>query len=408
MSGQTRLIEAPVAPRPTIGEIIRSIGPNELANGTIGFLFSATGPLAIVLSVAQQGRLSEEATASWLFGIYVINGLLTLLMSWLYRQPLCFFWTIPGTVLVGTALKHMTFAEVVGAYYATSLLILALGLSGWVKQAFARVPMPIVMAMVAGVFLRFGLDIVRALHGRIDLAGGMLAAFLILSAVPRWGKILPPVLGALIVGIAAAIWSGAYENLGINSLALAQPVFVSPVFSVRAMAELVIPIAITILVIQNGQGYAVLASAGHNTPHNATTLACGIGGLASAAFGAIGTCLTGPTNGIIVSSGSAARHFAGALVTGSLAVIFGLLAPTVTRLLLASPREMIMMLGGLAMLRVLQSSFTMAFSGPMSLGALVCFLVTVADLPVLNIGAPFWGLIAGIAVSALLERTHRT
>ena len=36
---------------------------------------------------------------------------------------------------------------------------------------------------------------------------------------------------------------------------------------------------------------------------------------------------------------------------------------------------------------------------------LVCFLVPVTDLAVLNIGAAFWGLIAGLVVSWLLERS---
>ena len=38
------------------------------------------------------------------------------------------------------------------------------------------------------------------------------------------------------------------------------------------------------------------------------------------------------------------------------------------------------------------------------LGALVSLLVTVADLSLFNIGAAFWGLMAGFAVSWLLER----
>ena len=32
------------------------------------------------------------------------------------------------------------------------------------------------------------------------------------------------------------------------------------------------------------------------------------------------------------------------------------------------------------------------------------FLVTVAGIPILNIGAPFWALIAGAAVSLVMER----
>jgi benzoate membrane transport protein len=56
------------------------------------------------------------------------------------------------------------------------------------------------------------------------------------------------------------------------------------------------------------------------------------------------------------------------------------------------------------MLRVLQGAFTTAFNGRHTLGALVSLLVTVADLPILGIGAAFWGLVAGFCVSWLLER----
>ena len=87
-----------------------------------------------------------------------MNGLISIAFSWRYRQPLVFFWPIPGTVLVGPALEHVSFPEVVGAFLATGVVMLVLGLSGWVRSAMAAVPMPIVMGMVAGVFLRFGLD----------------------------------------------------------------------------------------------------------------------------------------------------------------------------------------------------------------------------------------------------------
>ncbi len=72
--------------------------------------------------------------------------------------------------------------------------------------------------------------------------------------------------------------------------------------------------------------------------------------------------------------------------------------------MLAMPAAFIATLGGLAMLRALQGSFVAAFSGRFTLGALVTFLVTVSDLQMLNIGAAFWGLVAGYVVSRLMER----
>src|SRR5215469_64132 len=81
----------------------------------------------------------------------------------------------------------------------------------------------------------------------------------------------------------------------------------------------------------------------------------------------------------------------------------GLLAPTFTRLLLLAPKSLVTSLAGLAMLRVLQAAFVTAFKERFSLGALVALLVTAADISLLNVGAAFWGLVAGVGMSWLLE-----
>jgi benzoate membrane transport protein len=307
-------------------------------------------------------------------------------------------------VLQGRSDQHLSFPEVIGAFYATSVLILALGASGWVKRAMQAVPMPIVMGMVAGVFLRFGLDLVRALHSDIAIAAPMVITFVGLSALPELGRRMPPLIGALLVGALAVAVLGRVDTSALGSFQIVRPVVQAPAWSLAAMIELVVPLAITVLVVQNGQGFAVLHAAGHNPPINASTVMCGIGSVFSALVGAVSSCLTGPTNALITSSGERERHYTAAMFTGLLAIVFGLIAPAFTGLMLAAPKEYIMMLGGLAMLRVLQASFIASFRDRFSLGALVSFLVTVTDLAVLNIGAAFWGLIAGFVVSWLLEK----
>jgi len=397
-------LERPPLPPPGWRQVWADFGPRYAANGFVGWMFAATAPVAVILSVGTQGGLHEAELASWIFGVFFVNGLITLLFCWLYRQPLAFFWTIPGTVLVGPALGHLSFAEVIGAYYATGLLMLVLGATGWVRRAMQAVPMPIVMGMVAGVFLRFGLDLVRALHADIGIAGPMVAAWLGLSLAPALGRRLPPLIGALIVGVLAIIVLGRIDAAVLGAVEFARPVLHAPAWSAAAMVELVVPLAITVLVVQNGQGFAVLKAAGHEPPVDAITVACGAGALASAAVGAVSTCLTGPTNAILTSSGERGRQYTAGVFTGLLAVIFGLMAPAFTRLALAAPKAFIMTLAGLAMLRVLQTAFVASFKDRFTLGALVAFLVTVADLGLFNIGAAFWGLVAGFAVSWALER----
>lgn len=398
-------LERPTGERPSLRQVFADLGPTYVANGLIGFIFSATGPVAIILSVGTSGGLSAAELASWVFGVFFFNGLITIAMSWWYRMPLGFAWTIPGTVLVGPALQHLSFAEVIGAFYATSLLILVLGASGWVKRLMQSLPMPIVMGMVAGVFLRFGLDLVRALHSDVGVAAPMVIAFLLLSASPALGRRMPPVIGALLVGALAIAVLGRIDTAALGSFAFAAPLIQTPVWSLGALIELVVPLAITVLVVQNGQGVAVLKAARHESPVNTIAFVSGIGAALSATVGAVSSCLTGPTNALLTSSGEHGRQYTAALVFGVFGVLFGLMAPTFTGLMLAAPKEYIMVLGGLAMLRVLQASFMASFGGGrFTLGALVSLLVTVADLGVLNIGAAFWGLVAGFVVSWLMER----
>jgi benzoate membrane transport protein len=399
-----RLIERPARPLPGPRALARDIGPSYAANGLIGLVFAATGPVAVILAVGAQGGLTPDQLASWIFGVFFLNGVLTALACWLYRQPLAFFWTIPGTVLVGPALGHLSWPEVLGAFVVTALLITLLGVTGWVGRAMAVIPMPIVMAMVAGVFLRFGLDLVRSLHGDVAIAAPMVLAFLLLSALPALGRRLPPIIGALGVGVVAVWLSGRFVPAG-GAGWFAAPVFQAPQWSLPALLELVVPLAITVLVVQNGQGVAVLRSAGHTPPITVITIACGVWSLLSATVGAVSTCLTGPTNALLTASGERSRQYTAGIVCGVLAMAFGLLAPLLTRLMLATPVAFVAALGGLAMLRVLQAAFVTAFGARrFTLGALVTFLVTVADLPILSIGAAFWGLLAGLAVSWLLER----
>lgn len=397
-------LEPPAVARADWRQLLADFSPLYAANGFIGFMFAATAPVAIILSVGVAGGLSEAELSSWIFGVFFINGLITLLMCWCYRQPLAFFWTIPGTVLVGPALTHLSFPQVIGAFYATGLLMLLLGTTGWVKRVMQAAPMPIVMGMVAGVFLRFGLDLVRSLQQDVGIAGPMVLVFIALTMLPALGRRLPPLIGALLVGASASVLLGRFDGSALNSLQLVQPVLQLPQWSWAAMVELVVPLTITVLVVQNGQGIAVLKAAGHEPPVDSITVACGVGALLSAVVGSVSTCLTGPTNAIITASGERQRHYIAGITTGVVAMVFGLLSPAFTRLLLQAPKAFIMALAGLAMLRVLQAAFMASFKDKFTLGALVAFLVTVADLSLANIGAAFWGLVAGIAVSWLLER----
>src|SRR5262245_60168707 len=98
-------------------------------NAAVAFLFAASGPVAIILSVGARGGLAESDIASWVFAAFCLNSILSIVFSLRYRQPLVFLWSIPGAVLLGPALGHLSFPQVIGAFVATGVLMLLLGLS---------------------------------------------------------------------------------------------------------------------------------------------------------------------------------------------------------------------------------------------------------------------------------------
>jgi len=72
---------------------------------------------------------------------------------------------------------------------------------------------------------------------------------------------------------------------------------------------------------------------------------------------------------------------------------------------LATPQRIYYDIGGACdAARTARPAFVTSFRDRFSLGALVTFIVTVADLPIFNIGAAFWGLLAGVLTSWFLER----
>ncbi|MCC8926982.1 benzoate/H(+) symporter BenE family transporter [Rhodococcus sp. I2R] len=411
-------IERPTERPPRLRELRADFGGRYLGAGATGVLFSATGPVAVIMGAASAGSLSATQTASWIFGVFVLNGLLTIVASWVYRMPLAFFWTIPGTVLVGQALPSLTWPEVVGAYIVTGVLIGVLGATGLVARIMAVLPHRVVMAMVAGAFLSFGTDLIRSVSADVAVAGTMVVAWVFVTRSDRLGPRVPAVLVALVAGLLALVVTGGFVELGASESALpllGLPELTAPQFGWGASAQLVIPLAITVIAVQNGQGAAVLSAAGHRPPITAVTVLCGVWSVLAAPFGALSTCLAGPTNALITAVGERQRQYISGMTCGFLAVVVGIGAPLLVRGLESVPSAFISALAGLAMLEALRNAFVAAFgqsareSPPCRspLGPLVTLLVTISGVHAAGLGAPFWGLVAGVAITWLMDRPHR-
>lgn len=397
------IVEPPTLPLPAVSEIVARLWPDNFANGIGAFLYSVAGPGALILTVATGAGLQTGVIASWLLAAYGLSGVLTILLSLLYRRPLPIAFSVPAIVLVGPALQIYSIGEVVGAYLASGVLILLLDATGLLRRATAALPMPIVMAMVAGVFLPFSIGLVTAFEGALLTTAAMVAAYLAASAFRPIQRFLPPILAALVAGVLVAALTDSFAAMDPIGFSLAEPLIHAPAFRWSALAELVIPLTITVVGIHNPQSFAILRQAGYQPPERLVTTVSGWGTVLYGLMGCVPTVLTGPTNAILNVSGPVEHRYVGAMWLGGIWLVFGLFAPVAVVLALAIPTGLIAALAGLALIPVLQSSFTGAFKGRFTLGATVTFIVTVAGMSIFNIGAAFWGLVIGVLVSRLLE-----
>ena len=166
---------------------------------------ACTGPFVVMLGVGIDGGMSAADINSWVLAGYGFGGVLSIILSLVYRMPMGMGWTIPGTIILGGALSHLPFEECVGAFYIVGAIVTVLGLSGWVQRVARYIPLSIVMAMVAGVFLPFVLKIVLAFADSRIIATASVLAFIAAAAVPAIARYAPPVLFAIVVGGAAAL-----------------------------------------------------------------------------------------------------------------------------------------------------------------------------------------------------------
>lgn len=366
-------------------------------SGFIIVLISSTGPLAILFQGAKAGHLSSQQTASWLLTIFLGSGLFGLILTLRHGMPIIGAWGSATTALLVTALPLHAFPEVVGAYFVASAALLIVGLTGIFGKLMELVPRPVVMAMLAGVLFRFGVDIFTSLKSDYLLGIAMVLVFFIGRRF-NWRA---PVVGSLIVGLTIAGFQSKLVNPHVG-VAIAKPIWVTPTFSLGAIFTLALPIFLMVMTTQNATGTAVLFNSGYQAPVNNIVTWGGLLSLVGAGFGGSGVNISAITAAIGTQAHAdpnpKTRYFAG--VSASVFyLLLGLFGGTVTGLFATLPPVLLVVLAGLALLPIIGSATHEALTDlDYREAGLVTFLVTVSGISAWHLGAPFWGLVAGMLV----------
>lgn len=408
-SGTTNLSMV-AAFRENLRQLPKAFSWTALLSGFLVVFVSTTGPIAILYQAADAGNLSLALTDSWLFAVFLGSGLFGLILTLRYGIPIIGSWASTTTALLVSGLVDHTFSDVIGAYFGASILLMIVGYAGIFDTLMKAIPHAIIMAMLAGVLLVFGTHIFTSTKLNPILGVLMLGSYFLARVL----KLRAPLLATFAIGLITVIAQQKIRLPAINP-EIVSPVWTPPTFSFGSFFTLAIPIFLVVMTTQNAPGLALLRAAHYQPPVNQIVHFGGTLSLLGAGFGGAGVNLSAMTATIAISPESdpnpKTRYFAG-LSAGFAYCLAGFFAGIFSTFYGAFPLELTMILAGLALLPVITGALVDALGQrDFRDAAVITFLVTTSGVAGWGVGAPFWGLLAGLAVHRInvirVRRKHR-
>jgi benzoate membrane transport protein len=402
-----------VRPRPPPGllysgrvSLARDLSVSAVTAGFVTVLVGFASSAAIVFQAAGALGATPAQIGSWMLALGIGMGVPGVALSLRYRAPVVLAWSTPGAALLVTSAAGLGLEEATGAFLVSAALITAAGFTGWFARLMDRIPVALASGMLAGVLLRFGLEVFLAMRSRFALAFAMFAAYLAARRLaPRYA-----VVAALGTGVAVAAGQGLLR-LEEARLALATPVWVSPRFSVAALIGVALPLFLVTMASQNVPGVAVLRAAGYRVPVSPLIGWTGAATLLLAPFGGFTVNLAAITAAICTGPEAhedPRRRYAAAVVANGLYLLVGLFGATVVSAFTAVPAELVAAIAGLALFATIGNGLAAALHEENQReAALVTFLVTASGVTLAGVGSAFWGLVGGVVTLLTLRAGRR-
>ncbi|MCF8465790.1 MAG: benzoate/H(+) symporter BenE family transporter [Sneathiella sp.] len=376
--------------------MLRFFSPSYISAGFVSVLVGYAGAGAIIFQAANAAGATTAEISSWLWALGLGMGFGTLSLTLWYKQPVAVAWSTPGAALLVTSLPGLPISEAIGIFLFSSFLITVCGISGLFQKIMDIMPQSMAAALLAAVLLRFGLDTFVALENDFTLVFLMLMVYLIAKQfLPRY--VIPL---TFVTGIVVATLSGMIADFH-PEMSFTNPVFMMPTFDIASLIGVGIPLFIVTMASQNVPGIAALRTHGYDAPASPIITSTGIIGLVLAPFGGFAFNLAAITAAICMSKDvhpDPAKRYPASLWMGIFFCLAGVFGGTLTGLFEAFPASLIMAIAGLALLSTIANSLHTALQDEAERdAAILTFAVTASGMSLLSIGAPFWGLVFGIA-----------
>ncbi|ROR22616.1 benzoate membrane transport protein [Comamonas sp. BIGb0124] len=384
---------------------LKDLSVSAASAGFVAVLVGVTSSIVIVFQAAQALGASHEQITSWVWALGVGCGLCTAVPSLLLRQPVMVAWSTPGAAMLAVSGGGFSMGEAVGAFMLCAALVALFGVTGWFERIMDRIPLALAAGLLAGVLTRFGLQAFTAAQTALPLVLVMLSTYLLGRRL--FARYAVP--ATLAVAVLFALASGRMNGMAVPiAWALAEPVWVTPQWSLAATVSLALPLFVVTMASQNLPGVAAIRAAGFRMPVSRLVTLTGLATLLLAPFGGYSLSLSAITASICMGREAHEdpdRRYAAAVVCGVIYLCLGLFAGLVTAWIAAFPAELVAAIAGLALLGTIGNGLSVALGEPSHReAALITFLVTLSGVTIAGIGSAFWGVAAGVLALWILHR----
>lgn len=379
--------------------------PSVVVSACVAALVGFGGTLAIVLQAAAAVGASPAETSSWVAAVCLAIAAASAFLSIRYRMPIIAAWSTPGAALIAGFGSGIGMASATGAFLVAGLLIVSCAAIKPLGVLVGRIPVAVAAAMLAGVLARFVMALAEHAAAAPALVLPVIAVFFIVRRLsPNWA-----VPAALVAGGGGAVLLGQVGPL--PALELSALVWTTPRFDLPVVVGLGLPLFLVTMASQNLPGFAVLRAGGYMPPVRPILAVTGLASIASAPFGAHATNLAAIAAALCTGPDThpdpRQRWMAGPVY----AAVYALLAAAGASLVgvfAALPAALIAAIAGLALLSPLTGALTAALGEERHrVAAVATFATTASGVTALGLGAPVWGLAAGLVIIGLDRRERR-
>lgn len=384
----------------------KDINSENVSAGSLAGIFAVIACSLLLVNAGAEAGLTQQQTISWVSSAWIFGGALGIFLGLYTRKPIVGGWSIPAAVMLSTTLGNFTFEQAVGGYFMGGVLVFLIGLSGLVNVIIRYLPLPIIMAMIAGALIKFGTGIVVGISDLPIIAGiPVLTYFFCL----RWQKIISPIIPALLIGLVLFYTVGDGGSMSTSYEFQLLELYV-PAFSIDAFFAISIPLAILVIGAENAQATGILMTEGYKPPVKTMTVLSGVGGMVACWFGSHNANIGGPATAICAGEGAGEekeKRYVASILCGVICLVFGIFASYALAFVKVIPVELVAVIAGLAMINTLIQAFQMSFGGEkpkLQLGAFASFCIALSGISIFNITAPFWALVFGVLISMTIDK----